>query len=1059
MPTQPGTACSTTATPYNWYYNFVGTEESITQDPDGGVTTTLFNDFSPADWSAGTFNAGLTPWYAGLVYYVQHPDGSTTEQLWQQNFPYALTDTRTVTAAGTSAEPGNPVVAATIQQNTNAQFTATSFSYDRNGNVVLRDDYDWKAYTASNVPHATVNGQMGPTALYSPGNLLRATATTFATQAGAATSAGAGTDDTSAYWNPMTNPGAGLNWPLATKLQACVSVTGTGNGSVTQYQYDSGGTIAKGNLTQEAEWNSSAASSQPPCTTALTSSNAVVHSWIYDSHGNVTQTTDANAKTTTVAYDSNDLYPSTRTDPLNRVTSFTFDQGTGLLSSQMDYNGLTQTHTRDNLGREIQLLEKGSSGLLRETTTSYEDANRRVVTKSDNATPGDQQLDSVTDYDQLGRVRLTRQLETSSQSADSDTDGIKVQTRYGYSNPLSYRIVSNPYRASTSSGAGSETTMGWTVSTSDWSHRVSASTFYAGAGSPTPSAVTACPTAGSSVSCYSGNTTTSADEAGVTRTNTVDGLGRLVTVVENGIGATTSYSYDVLGNLTSVTQSGVSGRSFAYNSLSRLVSATNPESGLTCYGLIVSAACAASYDGNGNLLNRTDARGAVAAMTYDAVNRLTGKSYSGAASAPSVTYSYVNGTDFLSSVSSSAATYTYSNFDAYGRPGAGVQTVGSQSWTFPSVAWTPQGQVASVTYPSGRMVTTQFDPAGRVAGVSGLLSGATTQYVGSTSYAAHGGLSVWTGGDGLARSMGYNARLQTTSLGTSSGLISLGLNWAANGTLTSQTVTRPFLSATQTYAYDGVNRLCVAAEAASAVSIPSCSASLSGNTWQQWYTYDNVGNRAVVSNNSGQNSSLISANYTPQASAPGSSVPFSSLNRWNLAAGYDAAGNTTSVNTQTMVYDAESRMTSWVDSSVSGSAVTLTYDGDGRRISKSSAAGATTYVYDPAGNLAVEVGGSAASSNSTAYLTADHLGSVRLVTSSSGACVGAHDYLPFGEEIPGSLGRGSVPCYPAADAQTDTTWKFGGQERDAENGFDNFLARHLGSSMGRFFSVDPGNGG
>lgn len=84
---------------------------------------------------------------------------------------------------------------------------------------------------------------------------------------------------------------------------------------------------------------------------------------------------------------------------------------------------------------------------------------------------------------------------------------------------------------------------------------------------------------------------------------------------------------------------------------------------------------------------------------------------------------------------------------------------------------------------------------------------------------------------------------------------------------------------------------------------------------------------------------------------------------------------------------------------------------------------------------------------------------MRLVTDGSRGCVAGHDYLPFGEEIPGSWGRGAAPCYPAVDTQTDTTWKFGGQERDAENGFDNFPARHPGSSMGRFLSVDAGNAG
>jgi len=60
-----------------------------------------------------------------------------------------------------------------------------------------------------------------------------------------------------------------------------------------------------------------------------------------------------------------------------------------------------------------------------------------------------------------------------------------------------------------------------------------------------------------------------------------------------------------------------------------------------------------------------------------------------------------------------------------------------------------------------------------------------------------------------------------------------------------------------------------------------------------------------------------------------------------------------------------------------------------------------------------------------------------------------------GRRCPGAWGRSGVPCY----GQTDTTLKFTGQERDAENGLDNFLARHLAGAQGRFLSVDPDNAG
>ena len=95
-------------------------------------------------------------------------------------------------------------------------------------------------------------------------------------------------------------------------------------------------------------------------------------------------------------------------------------------------------------------------------------------------------------------------------------------------------------------------------------------------------------------------------------------------------------------------------------------------------------------------------------------------------------------------------------------------------------------------------------------------------------------------------------------------LLNLGLTWNAGRTLGSQTIARSGgFSATQSYRYDGVNRLCAAAEA---VALSGCAAS--GETWSQTYVYDAVGNRAVTGS-----SSIPVSNYTPQ-SPDGVTVPF-----------------------------------------------------------------------------------------------------------------------------------------------------------------------------------------
>ena len=85
------------------------------------------------------------------------------------------------------------------------------------------------------------------------------------------------------------------------------------------------------------------------------------------------------------------------------------------------------------------------------------------------------------------------------------------------------------------------------------------------------------------------------------------------------------------------------------------------------------------------------------------------------------------------------------------------------------------------------------------------------------------------------------------------------------------------------------------------------------------------------------------------------------------------------------------------------------------------------------------------------FYHADHLGSPRIMTdesgqilkNSSGAEVGRHHYMPFGEEKP-YLAQGST-----------NTRQFTGHERDSEAGLDYMLARYYSSGLGRFLSVDP----
>lgn len=110
----------------------------------------------------------------------------------------------------------------------------------------------------------------------------------------------------------------------------------------------------------------------------------------------------------------------------------------------------------------------------------------------------------------------------------------------------------------------------------------------------------------------------------------------------------TDYTYDPLNNLTAVNQKGASGdtaryRTFGYDSLSRLTNVCNPEAIATGNSCTPSGPWSVTYvyDADGNVITRTDARGIVTNYAYDALNRVTSKSYTNdPANTPTLTYGY-----------------------------------------------------------------------------------------------------------------------------------------------------------------------------------------------------------------------------------------------------------------------------------------------------------------------------------------------------------------------------------------------------------------------------------
>jgi RHS repeat-associated protein len=1033
------------ANPDIWTYTINDTSGMV-NNPDGTSVKEQFYSHDPSRSRAFGGANGL----GGLIYRTIQT-GVTIERHWTQ-----------LQFAGANAQtpggllPFNPVVDieyTTLTENGNAiKMSAKKFQHDFNGNVTQIIEYDW--FDPELVGR---DAQDVPTGVPGEAAVLRTTTTSFYNPAPLA-------DSPKVYAQRVIGaiPPAILNAPRDT-------VNGS---SQTRFSYDGQNwdvTPTLGNLTRISNWDDQ--------------NNKwldTVHA--YDNFGNritttapkgVATTGDPNDFVTTFTWDPNTHATLTAitVNPLNgtgtQTTSFAYDYYTGRLLSETDVNGQTTTTDYANqlLGTPDPFLRPGLvtgpavtsvvNGVVyanqrRQARTLYYDQERQLVTESNLNTQGDRKLKMRTTSDQLGRTIVTERNEDG-------TNNWTIATQNIYIEMGRVTLKSNPKRGTAAN------TDGWTRTTRDTAGRVIEVATFAGA---TPPTTTSTNWTGAAVTTYYANQTTVRDQANKQRRSVIDALGRLSQVDEmyeypnTGVYATTNYQYDSLGNLRKVTQD-TQQRFFMYDSLSRLIRAHNPEQQVNAALNLLDPTTNRNqwsfkytYDDNGNLATKTNARNARADYSYDGLNRNTGVSYIGVAT-PSISRYYDTHPPFAPSLTQGntkgrlvAVTYdgtsagSYYGYDVLGRVQQSIQRTEGQNYGL-SYKYDLAGNLTEQTYPSGRTISSGYDVAGRLNEVK--KAGANWSYAAQISYTAHGAMKDLKLGNGLWEQMSYNSRLQVEQIGVGPALgniskLQLIYGYGTsnnNGNVLSQTIniapvgTEPALNVTQNYSYDALNRLESASE---------------GSNWSQNYSYDRYGNRVILPGSYIPASALTPQNLTQYNAAS---------NRLNMSGySYDEAGNQTSDPTgRTFNYDAENRL---VSSAPSNMVYTYyTYDGEGRRVKKVTGTMTTVFVYNAQGQLIAEYTNTdpGPGIRGTKYITADHLGSTRLVTSGGfGFVKGRYDYLAFGEEIGSSIGvRGSITGYGGTDS---TRQKFTGYERDSETELDFAQARYYSSILGRFTSAD-----
>ncbi|HEX8195913.1 MAG TPA: RHS repeat-associated core domain-containing protein [Pyrinomonadaceae bacterium] len=1080
-----------------WTYSKSGGTYT-TVAPDGGTSSEIY-DLWGSSGGGNKYVDGATKPVKSIA-----ADGSIIERVYANNIP---ADSSVIGAANQFVK--YEITSITNSAGTLSKTAIKEYSQDKNGNMTQVKEYDFVPYSGTGSVPRDSNGR--PTGLPSGITPARISVTNYYNDV--PDSASTTYTDTDSY-HLSGNPRL-LRLVKSTEVQDGSSTPKARTEITYDYtNYSASNTVA-GNPTATKTWDSYKGGTTQAHSNPLTTSNSISTSTAYDSYGNPTSTTDARGTVTQLTYGNvstpggnvTGLYPTQTVSgygtSIAQTANMVYDFSTGLVTQSTIVGNNTNENivnqsVYDDLGRPITVKAAVGTAQERWTQTVYGDDVRRVIAKTDLYAKQDAQKIVIQHFDQLGRVRLARQIENPATEDPTNAEhGIKVQTRYLTSGACTYnsnktcsfQLASNPYRASTSGGASSETTMGWTRSQTQADGKHSEAETFSGSALPAPFVTSGANTASTGVvkTDTDGERTLVTDQALKQRISKTNALGQLINVweVRDWDASTvsisfpnqslayayeTSYSYDTLSNLTGVTQGGQT-RTFSYSSLSRLKSAANPESGTINY----------TYDNGGNLLTKTDARSLVTTYSYDALNRLQTRSYSGTTPAtPTVTYTYDDSTvafskGKLTKVYSTVSETQYTAFDAVGNLLSSQQITEGQPYPF-TYKYNLSGALTEETYPSGRVVRNLYDASGDLAAVSGRVNvtNPLKSYAGNFSYNPAGGIDKMQLGNTRWETMSYNARLQLTQIGlgtsatdtslwkaeysygelnTSNGTVDAAKN---NGNLAKQIITAPNATSgqsavvfTQSYIYDHLNRLKSGTE-------------MNGSTqnWKQTFLYDRFGNRTFDTANN--NTTTLAQNCTTALCNPSANTSDNKFYTSN-GYGYDSAGNMTgNAAGESFVYDGEIKQVKYfaagnANNGTNQPNATYGYDGGGKRVRKTTATENTVFVYDAFGKLAAEYNVVPQSNQtaSTKYLTQDTLGSPRVITNQSGTVESRRDFMPFGEEIASGVGgRSNVQGYGAAD---NVRQKFTTYERDNESGLDYAVNRYHSASLGRFTSPDPYN--
>lgn len=515
------------------------------------------------------------------------------------------------------------------------------------------------------------------------------------------------------------------------------------------------------------------------------------------------------------------------------------------------------------------------------------------------------------------------------------------------------------------------------------------------------------------------------------------------------------YAYDSKGNLVEVVDGAGQKSSYVYGNNNTLVQSIDPAKHITQFGFDRSGRLLEEidplgnrqiyqYDPNGNLLNKTDAEGRKIQFTYDTLNRLIRRSTS---SGSDISYNYdVSGNLIGVSAPNGEIGFQYDQFNQLS------STVDSKGKTI-TYAYDLAGNLVSIIYPTSNdwlskvkaffgvreKITYEFDPDNRLTTIK---SAGSTKLAYDLVYDVAGRLSA-VGPNSVSTSKSYgvvgqykyddNSRL--TSLTWSNPVTTIQtLSYLSDPVGNVQSFTDNI--GTTEYEYDEANRL---------------TSVMSSDGTSETFVYDAAGNRTQKRNSV---KGIIDYTYNEANQLIKSSD--------GTTYAYDKNGNLKTKNTAgqktTYTWDDENHLVriDYAD----GSNSRYTYDGLGRRISKTDRQGKTVFysydgdhiaqVLDEQGKVltnyvpgfAIDHPYAVTQDGKTYYFLYDRLGSVIGLVDKQGSLVVSYRYDAWGNVV-------------EKTGEVENAIRFTGREWDDESGLYYYRERYYDPMAGRFISRDP----